>query len=350
MRLSLTLTTALALTLATAAARAADPAAAQVLFEEGKRLEAAQKFALACPKFEESQRLDPGIGTLFHFADCEEHLGKTATAWAAFLEVAAAARTQGEAPRENAARARATAVEPRVPKLTIDPGAMGSVPALQLMRDGTPIGHAQWATAVPVDPGPHTIEAHAPGKVAWTTRVTLTEGVGEVVAIPALRDAPSPPVALVPPPPAAPASVSTTNTTSAEAETSSNRGHGQRVAGVALGAAGIVALGVGGAFGIDSIVRHDQAQSHCGANGCDSTGVSMRNDARTAGDASTIAFAGGGALLLVGILTYVTAPRATPIGLGRDGASAQRAARSTPNDASVTFDVGPGSAMVRGVW
>ena len=349
MRLSLPLTTALALTLATAHARAADPAAAQVLFEEGKRLADAQKFALACPKFEESQRLDPGLGTLFHFADCEEHLGKTATAWAAFLEVASVAHTQGEAARESAARARANAVEPRVPKLTIDPGAMGNVPGLQLTRDGAPIGHAQWATAVPVDPGAHTIEAHAPGKIAWTTRVNLTEGVGEVVAVPALRDAPSPPIAAATPSPAAP--VSTTNTTSASAEAeTNNRGHGQRVAGVALGAAGIVALGVGGAFGIDSIVRHDQAQSHCGANGCDSSGVSMRNDARMAGDASTIAFAGGGALLLVGILTYVTAPRPTPIGLGSDGASAQRAARSTPDYARVTFDVGPGSAMVRGVW
>ncbi|HEY2516559.1 MAG TPA: hypothetical protein VGI39_37070 [Polyangiaceae bacterium] len=336
MRLPASLASALAFTLVAAHAQAADPAAAQALFEQGKQLVATQRYALACPKFEESQRLDPGIGTLFNYADCEEHLGKTATAWAAFLEVASEARTQGESARESAARARASAVAPKVAKLTIDPGAAGTTPALEVVRDGTPIGRAQWATAVPVDPGPHTIEAHAPGKLAWTTRVNLAEGVGEVVAVPFLHDAPSPPVAAAVPSPSAP--VSTTRTTSGEAEVeTSNRGHGQRVAGIALGAAGIVALGVGGGFGIDSIVRHDQARSHCAANGCDATGVSMRNEARTAGDASTIALAGGGALLLVGILTYATAPRSAPIGMAK-------------REAPITFDVGPGSAMVRGVW
>src|SRR4051794_15794728 len=63
-------------------------AAAEVLFSDGKRLVQERNFAAACPKFEESQKLDPGLGTLYRLADCYEHVGRTASAWAAFLEVA----------------------------------------------------------------------------------------------------------------------------------------------------------------------------------------------------------------------------------------------------------------------
>src|SRR2546430_16366957 len=85
---------------ATSPARAGDPAAAQALFTEAKQLMAQGKYAEACPKFDESQRLDPGMGTLFHVGDCDEHLGKTASAWAAFLEVAAQAKAAGQPARE----------------------------------------------------------------------------------------------------------------------------------------------------------------------------------------------------------------------------------------------------------
>src|SRR5262249_2265450 len=77
---------------ATAAFAQADPASAQTLFDQAKQLMADGKYRDACPKLEESQRLDPGPGTLFQLASCYEKIDRTATAWAAFLEVAAAAK------------------------------------------------------------------------------------------------------------------------------------------------------------------------------------------------------------------------------------------------------------------
>ena len=56
------------------AANEVDEAAARVLFGEGRKLAAAGDYAAACPKFEESFRLDPGIGTGFNLADCWEHI------------------------------------------------------------------------------------------------------------------------------------------------------------------------------------------------------------------------------------------------------------------------------------
>ena len=77
------------------------------------------KHADACPKLEESQRLDPGIGTQFNLAVCYEQVGRTASAWSTFLDVAGAARAAGQTEREKVARQRATALEPRLIRLTI---------------------------------------------------------------------------------------------------------------------------------------------------------------------------------------------------------------------------------------
>src|SRR5262245_38278640 len=72
-------------------ARAAEPrdaAAAEVLFEAGKNLMERGDYAAACPKFEESYRLDPATGALFALALCHERAGKIATAWVEYMEVA----------------------------------------------------------------------------------------------------------------------------------------------------------------------------------------------------------------------------------------------------------------------
>src|SRR5690349_13986528 len=73
-----------------------DQAAAQALFDDAKELVKSGKAAEACPKFEESQRLDPGLGTQLNLADCYERIGRTASAWTIYVEVAPAARREGQ--------------------------------------------------------------------------------------------------------------------------------------------------------------------------------------------------------------------------------------------------------------
>src|SRR6185436_13105064 len=89
-----------------------DSAAARALFTEGRQLMSAEKYAEACPKLEESLRLDPGMGTRFNLAHCWEKIGRSASAWAMFLDVAAAARAAGQQQRDTAAKERAAALEP----------------------------------------------------------------------------------------------------------------------------------------------------------------------------------------------------------------------------------------------
>ena len=68
------------------AARADDGAraAAQAAFEEGRRLADAGDYAGAAERFEQSERLDPALGTVLNLANCYEHARRLASAWRAF--------------------------------------------------------------------------------------------------------------------------------------------------------------------------------------------------------------------------------------------------------------------------
>ena len=96
---------------------AQDRATAEALFQEAKKLKAAEEYDAACPKFAASQKLDPALGTLLNLADCHEQQGLTASAWAEFLEAATLARRAGQAERAKVAKERATALEGRLTRL-----------------------------------------------------------------------------------------------------------------------------------------------------------------------------------------------------------------------------------------
>ena len=85
------------------------------LYDDAEKLMAAGNPAAACPKYAESQRLDPQLGTLLHLADCHEQIGKFASAWAGYKEATELAARRnaagGNEPRERVARLRAIALE-----------------------------------------------------------------------------------------------------------------------------------------------------------------------------------------------------------------------------------------------
>jgi hypothetical protein len=265
-----------------AAAPATDAAVAEALFQEGRQLMTEGKIAQACPKFAESQRLDPATGTLLNLAVCHEAEGKLAMAWAEFNEALTRARLDGRADRETLARQRIEAIEPRLAKLTIDIDRAKQPPDLVVQLDGMVIGPAAWGVATPVDPGAHEVRAAAPGKQAWTARIFVVVP-GLRLEVPPLEDE-----RLAPPVAAANAPASSTLLDSAGQGWSTRRK-------VALGLAGTSAasLAVGSVFGLRAFSRWSDRDRHCPMDRCTAEAVSAGQQAGTAARVSNVAFGVG---------------------------------------------------------
>jgi tetratricopeptide (TPR) repeat protein len=160
---------------------------AKALFREGRALAVTGNYDLACPKFEQSLKLDPGIGTKFNLADCYEHIGRTATARTLFLEVAALAREAGQGDREQVATARAKELEPQIHRLTID--VSGKQSGLTIRRDGVDVPPSQWGSPQFVDPGAYDISVTATGKKEWKGHVEVPRSGDATIKVPELNDA-----------------------------------------------------------------------------------------------------------------------------------------------------------------
>ena len=127
---------------------ASDQATAEALFKQARDLIAAGKYSDACPKLAESQRLDPGTGTLLNLATCYEKNGQIASAWVTYKGAVTAAQNANEADRAKLARTRAAALEPTLPTLTIVVLPAADRPDLRVTRDGETVGRVAWGTGL----------------------------------------------------------------------------------------------------------------------------------------------------------------------------------------------------------
>lgn len=303
---------------AVAQASAADKAAAQTLFDQGRKLLSQGKYAEACKRLEQSQHIDPGIGTLLYLADCYEKSGRTASAWATFREAASEARAAGESRRAEAGSDRADKLESKLSKLAIkvSPAAQ-STPGLQVKRGSETVRPGLYGEPIPVDPGEITVEASAPGYRTWKKQVKVGSPADSVtVTVPPLSKAvaaksgsapaappPAPAPPSKPPPKAAPRP-------SPPADTGTG-GSTRRTVGLIVGGAGVVGIGIGSFFGIRAFQKNSDARKLCPDNRCTSQdGVTLTNDARNAATISNIAFGAGAAALATGVVLYLTAPSA----------------------------------------
>lgn len=332
-----------------------DRAAATALFDEGRKLLAAKKYAEACPKLEAAMRLDPGMGTLYNLSDCYEQIGRTASAWSGFRDVAAQAKAQNRPDHEQAARDRAAALEPKLAKLRIVvPPELAGV-TLEITRDGSPVPLALAGTAIPLDPGPHTIRVTAEGKEPFEKEVTLRPEGGTVdVQIPALAPkkagGPSGPAtsptttATAPPPPP-----------TAEPPDTSPRPW-QKPLGITATVVGALGAGAGVALGFVAKGTFDESnKANCdvATNVCNPEGLTQRSDAVNLGNIATGVLVAGAVIGAAGIVLWITAPSAPAApkaGLVLPGAKAavQGALNTTPVLTDVQVGATPGGLVVRG--
>ena len=292
-------------------ATAATPARAQdaqaqamgrALFNEGTTLFNKGDFEAACPKFEASLKNYPGLGTRGKLAECYEKLGRYASAWAAYREVAQLAMRSGDPTREQVASGRAKSLEPKLSYLTITLPPANDVPGLVIKRGTAELERAKLGSAEPVDSGGITIEISAPGRKTFTTQLTAMQGQSTKFEVPSLVPTES---AVAPPPPPPPSGAEPPGV------------HGdppawQKPVGLVLVGVGVVGMGVGGVFGLSAKSKYNGAFDGGGCDratkSCDAPGQSAVDDARSKATLSTILFAAGGALTVAGAVVFLTAP------------------------------------------
>lgn len=272
-----------------------DRAVARSLFEQGRTLMKDGKHAEAVPKLEESQRLDPGVGTLFNLADCYEHLDRFASAWAAFAEAADFAKRAGQEDRELVARERATSLVPKISKMRVH--MPPPLPAgLELRYDDKPMSAAILDTDMPVDPGEHRIKVSAPGKVPAEERLRIEVGSAVTnVNLPTLADVPPEP-AVVPIGPTKPDEPAPRGST------------WQKPTAIGAGVGAVVGLGLGTIFGLKASADWSDAQKSACPGACSDTGYRKWEDSKSSAAIGTFGFVAGGVLAAAALILFATAP------------------------------------------
>lgn len=295
----------------------ADAARAEALFAEGRRLMAAHDYGAACPKFADSQALDPAPGTALNLATCYERADKLASAWAAFKTAQASAEGAGQRDRAAAAKKKVAALESRLSRLTIAVPSSSRVPGLEVRCDEEPVRDGEWGVSVPRDGGGHDIQAKAPGKKTWSSHVELKDhGQTLEVEVPLLEDAPAPVVEAPVPPPQPSGQEAQPAPAPAESHAVLEPEHGSRIQRpIAVGLVGVGAAGIafGVIAGLEARTSIDKARQDCGAQSpacpADSDAFGLRSTAVSWATASTIGFVAGGALAAGGVVLFLTAPK-----------------------------------------
>ena len=261
---------------------------AESLFDEGRRLVTAGRFAEGCEKFATSERLDHAVGTLLNLADCYERAGRLASAWTTYRLAAASASEAAQPERENVAREREAELAARLPRMRLRVPPPARTPGLEVRLDGVRVEPAAWDVSVPVDAGPHTLAATAPSRVAWSRVIDIApRRADHEETIPELAVDPD-----------------------------AGSFDARRPIGIGLIGAGAAGAVVGTIFGVRALVLNGDTSNSCSGDRCNSAGVDQRNSARTSGDVSTVAFVAGAACAGAGVLLLLTSGPSASVKVG----------------------------------
>lgn len=296
---------------APAASAQNDKAAAEALFDSGVRLMKQNSFAEACPKLEESERIDPAVGTLLYLGECYERVGRTASAWATFREAASLATNSNQPDRARVASNRAQELEPKLSRLSVELAPdVARIPGVVVKRGTQRLEPSLFGTPLPVDPGEYRIEVTAPGYETWSTPIRVEAGGASAsVRVPGLVKGPE--VAPTPPPTSqAPLKPGAEGPPKSSAPPPSRGLTAGQTLGLVVGGVGVIGLGLGTYFGVRTISKNSDAERFCKAdNRCNQQGIDLTEKAKTDATSSNIAFAVGGALVAVGGIVFLSSGR-----------------------------------------
>ena len=267
---------------------------ADQLFKKGKKLLADKKYAEACTAFEQSDRLDPGIGAKLNVAKCYQEWGKVATAWRWYSDAERMA-TGSNDERLQKIRALIAELDPSVPRLIVHLPADAVTDHLVVKLDGTELELATLGSEQRLDPGPHHVDTVIDG-AKQTKMIPLERGTTEITLEVPVKTRPRGARAAA----------------GGAAVVDDDPGRTRRLFGLGAAGAGTAAIGIAMIVTLRARGDYNHALSaHCsGARDmCDEIGQIDTRSARHRANISTGVTIFGAAAVAGGLYLYFTAPR-----------------------------------------
>ncbi len=157
---------------------------ARANFQRAIELEQAGNYTTALETFRDVGQVRMTPQVRFHIATCEEKLGRLVTALGGYQLAFADADSVGDDFKTEVDSA-VTRLQASIPKLVINRGTGAEAAEIEL--DGVALGASSVGISVPLDPGPHSVNAKAPDSQPFSQTVTIAENEQkdiEVVLIP----------------------------------------------------------------------------------------------------------------------------------------------------------------------
>ena len=300
---------------------------AEALFQRARERMGQGDFASACPMLEHAYALDHGAGTLLALAICHEGDRKPALALREFRE-SLNVSGPGESARSRDARggAHVQSLEGSVPRIKLRPPTPEPVGLEVHARRRERSISAAMVAGVPVDPGPHVIEASAPPAAPWRTQVDVGRTPTPVVVdIPAFGTvAASTPSLRAPAPPSS----------------------APRAFGWIVGGLGVAAAAVGAGFGVAAFDAEASSRRACQDNVCTPAGVDKNREARRDALVSDMTFAAAG--VAVGAAVFLLLRGTSPSAAASTTPGFPGAARRF--DLRVGYSIDGAEVGVTGSW
>ncbi len=284
---------------------------ADVLFKQGKKLMSEKRYADACAAFEQSVKLDPGIGGQLNIAKCFEEWGKLGRALHAYQKAEEMARDAKDS-RLAKIHELVEGLEPNVPHLTLKVPADADTSEVSITLDGNAVDKADLGQAQLVDPGPHLVEWKSQGKKK-TKVVPVERGASSEVTldigakIKPVKEEPKV-VKTEPPPKEEPKQEPKDDRPKQYAV---DPGRNRRLIAYGVGGAGVVLIGTSTILTVVAKGKYNDAlKNDCMnmTNACDPAGLTATHSARSEANVGTVLFIVGAGAVGAGVALYLTAP------------------------------------------
>jgi tetratricopeptide (TPR) repeat protein len=158
----------------------AQTGAAEALFQSGREAMERENFQVAREKFEESNRLEPAVGTLLNLALCEERLGRRLAAWHHLRRVIEALPPNDD--RLPIAQEHYEEIDLRLARVTLL-AAPTLKPDAAIRFGATLLTRSSFGIPIPIEAGPSRLAVDAPGRQPRVYLLTLREGARETLLV-----------------------------------------------------------------------------------------------------------------------------------------------------------------------